>query len=87
MIKIDVVEYAMQFTGAGIGEVPVNQQVLLVENSMIGDALIQNWRDETRLYRDQVLSGKFFGDSMKLAADKAYEVEFRAVSTGFELWV
>lgn len=87
MIRIKVTEYAMQFTGATLGEVPLTQKVLVIENSMIGDALIQKWRDEVENYYNKIANGLILNDSITLASGKSYEATIRAVSTGLQLWI
>lgn len=87
MLRVEIVESAMTFTGAGFAQTPLNQAVHLLENVTIGDALIQNWRDEVKSYRDEIVQGKFLGDELILASGKAYEMSLKAVPTGFQLWV
>lgn len=87
MIRIKVTEYAMQFTGATLGEVPLTQKVFVVENTMIGDALIQKWRDEVENYYNKFEKGLILGDSLTLASGKNYEATIKAVPTGFQLWI
>ena len=48
MLKIEITETAMQFTGSGFTQVPITQKVHILEGVSIGDALIQNWRNETK---------------------------------------
>ncbi len=86
MLKIEIKESAMQFTGSGFTQVPLTQKVHILEGVSIGDVLIQNWRNETKQWRDEVVQGRFIGDEMIIAAGKAYEVSLRATSTGFQLW-
>ncbi|WP_412704999.1 hypothetical protein [Aeromonas rivipollensis] len=86
MLKIEITETAMQFTGSGFTQVPITQKVHILEGVSIGDALIQNWRNETKQYRDEVVQGRFLADEMIIASGKAYEVSLRATSTGFQLW-
>lgn len=86
MLRVEIVESAMTFTGSGFAQTPLNQAVHLLEGVTIGDALTQQWRDETKQYHDAVLQGKFLGDEWILGSGKAYEVSLKAVPTGFELW-
>ncbi|WOQ15190.1 hypothetical protein [Aeromonas media] len=86
MLKIEIKETAMQFTGSGFTQVPLTQKVHILEGVTIGDALIQNWRNETKQWRDEIVQGRFLADEMIIAAGKSYEVSLRATSTGFQLW-
>ncbi|HDN9017631.1 TPA: hypothetical protein P2I01_004565 [Aeromonas salmonicida] len=86
-LQIKIVETAMNFTGAGFEQEPISQSVHILENVTIGDALTQGWRDETKQYRDEIVSGSFLGDSLVLASAKAYPVTLKAVPTGFQLWL
>lgn len=86
MLKIEITESAMLFTASGFTQVPLTQKVHILEGVSIGDALIQNWRNETKQYRDEVVQGRFIGDEMIIASGKAYEVSLRATLTGFQLW-
>ncbi|MNL79304.1 hypothetical protein D3C87_2058750 [compost metagenome] len=54
---------------------------------MIGDALIQKWRDEVENYYNKVTNGLILNDSIALASGKSYEATIRAVSTGLQLWI
>ncbi|QBX71539.1 hypothetical protein E4630_12080 [Aeromonas hydrophila] len=87
MLRVEIVETAMTFTGSGFAQTPLNQAVHILEGVTIGDALIQGWRDEVKSYRDEIIQGKFLGDELVLASGKAYEVKLKAVPTGFELWL
>lgn len=86
-IQIKIVETAMNFTGAGFEQEPISQSVHILENTTIGDALTQGWRNETKQYRDEIVQGDFLGDSLTLASSKTYPATLRAVSTGFQLWL
>lgn len=86
MLKIEITETAMQFQGSGFAQVPLTQKVHILQNVSIGDALIQNWRNETKQYRDEVLKGRFLGDEWVIASGKAYEMSIKAVPGGFQLW-
>lgn len=86
MLKIEITESAMLFTGSGFTQVPLTQKVHILEGVTIGDALIQNWRNETKQWRDEIVQGRFLADEMIIAAGKSYEVSLRATSTGFQLW-
>ncbi|MFQ2201043.1 hypothetical protein [Aeromonas hydrophila] len=81
MIRIGIVETAMTFTGAGFEHTPISQSVHILENVTIGDALIQNWRDEVKQYYDELIQGRFLGDEIVLASGKNYEVKLRAVNS------
>ena len=86
MLRIEIVESAMTFTGSGFAQTPLNQAVHLLEGVTIGDALIQQWRDETTQYHDAVLQGKFLGDEWILGSGTSSPVHLIAVPTGFQLW-
>ena len=86
MLRVTITQSRMGFNGATLTEVPHTQKVHILQNVSIGDALIQNWRNETKQYRDEVLKGRFLVDEMIIASGKAYEVSLRATSTGFQLW-
>jgi len=86
MLRVTITQSRMGFNGATLTEVPHTQKVHILQNVSIGDALIQNWRNETKQYRDEVVQGRFIGDEMIIASGKAYEVSLRATSTGFQLW-
>lgn len=87
MLRVKVTELAIQFTGATLGQVPLSQKVLVIENTMIGDALIQKWRDEVENYYKKFEKGLIIGDSITLASGKNYEATFKAVPTGLQLWI
>lgn len=87
MLRIEIVETAMTFTGSGFAQTPLNQAVHILEGVTIGDALIQGCRDEVKGYYDAITAGKLLSDELVLASGKAYEVKLKAVPTGFELWL
>lgn len=87
MLRVEIVETAMTFTGSGFAQTPLNQAVHILEGVTIGDALIQGWRDEVKGYYDAITAGKLLSDELVLASGKAYEVKLKAVPTGFELWL
>lgn len=87
MLRVEILETAMTFTGSGFAQTPLNQAVHLLENVTIGDALTQLWREETKQYRDEIVQGRYLGDVLTLASDKAYPVTLKAVPQGFELWL
>jgi len=86
MLRVTITQSRMGFNGATLTEIPHTQKVHILQNVSIGDALIQNWRNETKQYRDEVLQGRFLSDEMIIASGKSYEVSLRATSTGFQLW-
>ncbi len=87
MLRVEIVETAMTFTGSGFAQTPLNQAVQILEGVTIGDALIQAWRDEVKGYYDAITAGRLLSDELVLASGKAYEVRLKAVPTGFELWL
>lgn len=87
MLRVEIVETAMTFTGSGFAQTPLNQAVQILEGVTIGDALTQQWRDEVKGYYDAITAGRLFSDELVLASGKSYEVRLKAVPTGFELWL
>ncbi|ATP09800.1 hypothetical protein CF134_18775 [Aeromonas salmonicida] len=87
MLRVEIVETAMTFTGSGFAQTPLNQAVQILEGVTIGDALTQQWRDEVKGYYDAITAGRLLSDELVLASGKAYEVRLKAVPTGFELWL
>lgn len=81
MLKVILKQTAMGFNGATIGEVVQSQSVHILANVTIGDALIQNWRNEVKQYYDEINQGKFSGDEITIASNKDYEVKLRAVNS------
>ncbi|NEX88874.1 hypothetical protein G4923_09175 [Aeromonas rivipollensis] len=86
MLRVTITQSRMGFNGATLTQIPHTQKVHILQNVSIGDALIQNWRNETKQYRDEVVQGRFLGDEWILASGKAYEMSIKAVPTGFQLW-